>query len=139
MFLDKYRTLIREGENDGGTAPVVEPVVEPTDWRAEFSPELKEAPSIKDFENPEALAKSYVEQAAYLGNAIRPPGPEASEEDKRKFYTQIQEHAGDKLVPRPDPEDAETMAAYAKAMGRPDEATGYIPPELEEFNIEMFD
>ena len=115
------------------------PVVDQADWRSTFPDELKSAPSLRDFTDVEALAASYVEQSQFLGNAIRPPGPEASSEARQKFYAQIQEHAGDKLVPRPDPEDQETINAYAKAMGRPDDATGYTPPQIDNFDNNLFD
>ena len=109
------------------------------DWKADLSDELRAAPALANIADVGALAQNYLDQAVFLGNAIRPPGPEASDEDKAAFFAKVQEHAGSALVPRPDPEDAESREAFAKAMGRPDEASGYAAPEIENFNVELFD
>ena len=120
------------GEGEGGQAA-------PVDYRLGLSEELRSAPVLQDIGDVASLAQNYVDQSVFLGNAIRPPGPDASDEDKAAFFAKVQEHAGTALVPRPDPEDAESREAFAKAMGRPDEATGYAAPEIENFNAEMFD
>ena len=119
-------------EGEGGAAA-------PVDYRLELSEELRAAPALQDIGDVASLAKNYVDQAQFLGNAIRPPGPDASDEDKATFFAKVQEHAGTALVPRPDPEDAESREAFAKAMGRPDEAAGYAAPEIENFNTDLFD
>ena len=109
------------------------------DWRAGLSDELRAAPALADISNVGALAQNYIDQANYLGNAIRPPGPEASPEQKKEFYAKIREHAGDVLVPRPDPEDQESLTAFSKAMGLPDKPDGYTTPQIENFNPQSYD
>ena len=111
----------------------------PVDWRTNLPDELRAAPGLADVHSVEALAHQFIESQGYLGRSIRPPGPEASDEQKQAFYAKIQEHAGDYLVPRPDPEDKETMDAFAVAMGRPKEAASYTAPEVEGFDLAGFD
>ena len=119
---------LNTGEGEGnGTA----------DWRAGLGEELAANPALQDITDVQGLAQNFVDQSAYLGTAIRPPGPEASEADRQKFYSRIQE-AAPNLIPRPDPEDPEAMNALKDALGRPADAKGYTMPEIDGLDSERF-
>jgi hypothetical protein len=100
------------------------------------APELRDDPSLKDFNDLPALAKSYKEQKAFIGNSIRPPGPDASPEARKEFYEKLQKHAPD-LVPFRDG-DAEAEKVVWGRLGRPDkrEAYEFKVPDGVDINIE---
>tara|TARA_Y100000034_G_scaffold123003_1_gene169207 strand:- start:13954 stop:14970 length:1017 start_codon:yes stop_codon:yes gene_type:complete len=77
------------------------------------------------------LAKQFVDQKAYLGNAIRIPSEEASAEDRQAFYDKLTK-AAPNLMPTPDSSDADAMNALWTRLGRPDESTGYEGVEVPE-------
>ena len=79
------------------------------------------------------LIQQFMSQKQYLGNAIRPPGPDAPESDKAAFYAKLQT-AAPNLIPRPDKDDSEATTALAIAMGRPEKIEGYKMPELANAN-----
>jgi hypothetical protein len=54
-------------------------------WVDSLPEGIKNDPGIKDFKSPEDLAKSFINLQKMLGNSIRPPGPDATPEDKKKF------------------------------------------------------
>ena len=111
----------------------------PVDWRASLPDTLRAAPQLADVKDVNSLATQFVEQQQYLGTAIRTPGPEAAPEAWATYYAKVQEQSGGKLIARPDPEDVETMRAYASAMGVPAEAGAYTSPEIEGFDQAQFD
>lgn len=117
--------------------PETQPAAQPngqTDWREGLPEDLRAAPALQDIADIPALAKSFVETKAFAGNAIRPPGPEASEEQRADFYRKLQQHAPD-LIPKPNPDDPETLEAVARAMGKPAEATAYVAPQTAEGSL----
>lgn len=97
-------------------------------WKETLPPELKDAPSLKDVKDVSSLAKQYVDQQAYLGNAIRIPGPDAKEEDRKAFYDKLIEKVPG-VIPAPNPDDKEGTTALWKKLGRPDSKDGYTLPE----------
>ena len=122
--------------------PPVDPVAPspaPVDWRANLPDTLRAAPQLADVKDVNSLATQFVEQQQYLGTAIRTPGPEAAPEAWASYYAKVQEQSGGKLIARPNPEDVETMRAYASAMGVPAEAGAYTSPEIEGFDQAQFD
>jgi hypothetical protein len=100
------------------------------------TPELRDDPSLKDFNDLPALAKSYKEQKAFVGSSIRPPGPDASPEARKEFYEKLVKHAPD-LVPLREG-DAEAEKVVWGKLGRPAkrEEYEYKPPDGVDINIE---
>lgn len=62
----------------------------------------------------------------YKGSAIRVPGPEASEADRKEFTEKLKRHAPT-LVALPEKEE-EREAALLERLGIPKEAKEYAPP-----------
>lgn len=93
------------------------------------TPEIRDNPALKDFNDLPSLAKSYIEQKAFVGSSIRPPGPDATPEAKKDFYDKLQKHAPH-LVPLVEG-DAAAEAAVWEKLGRPKDETGYEfkPPD----------
>jgi chorismate mutase len=58
------------------------------DWMA---PDLREDPALRDFKDPNALAKAYKDTKALVGSSIRPPGPDAGPEAHAEFAKKLAE------------------------------------------------
>ena len=93
-----------------------------TDWRESLPETLRADPALKDIKDVGALAKSFVDTKAFVGQSIRPPGPDAGAEAKKDFYAKLQKHAPD-LVPLSD--DPEAQAALWGKLGRPSKPEEY--------------
>jgi hypothetical protein len=100
------------------------------------SPELRDDPSLKDYNDVTSLAKSHKDTKAFVGSSIRPPGPDASPEAKKEFYEKLQKHAPH-LVPMVDG-DAEAEKVVWGKLGRPSKREEYEfkAPEGADLNIE---
>lgn len=138
MLLKYYNEAGEGGEGlgqGGTTTTTTEPpasTTEPpasTDWRSSLPDDLKASESLKSVKDIASLAKQFVDQQSYLGNAIRVPSEHASEADKKAFYDKLVKHAPD-LIPRPNRDDPESMNAIFAALGRPDDKTLYEAPEV---------
>jgi hypothetical protein len=103
----------------------------------ELPDDVRDHPSLKDFNDLGALAKSHIETKAFVGNSIRPPGPDAGADAKKDFYDKLQKHAPH-LVPLPDEKDEAGQKALWSKLGVPDDAKGYEfqPPEGVELDVE---
>jgi hypothetical protein len=99
-------------------------------------PELRDDPSLKDFNDLPTLAKSYRETKAFVGSSIRPPGPDASPEAKKEFYEKLTKHAPDLVPLREGDVEAEKLV-WGK-LGRPAKRDEYAykPPDGVDINIE---
>lgn len=74
-----------------------------------------------------------MDQQHYLGNSIRVPGPDATDEDRAKFHEKLLNNAPD-LMLKPNAEDEQAMETLFQQMGRPEKASEYeveIPEGLE--------
>jgi len=78
------------------------------------------------------LVKNWQDAQSHIGNSIRVPSDDAGEEDRRKFYEKLQKHAPN-LIPAPDPDKPETLEQVLKALGKPDDKSGYELPENADF------
>lgn len=98
-------------------------------------PELRDDPSLKDFNDVQSLAKSHRETKAFVGSSIRPPGPDATAEVKKEFYDKMQKHAPN-LVPL-DEKDENAMNIVWGRLGRPTkpEEYDYKPPDGVDINL----
>lgn len=135
MLLKYYNEAGADGAGGGGqgggeTATETTTTTETaTDWRASLPDDLKASESLKSVKDIASLAKQFVDQQSYLGNAIRVPSEHASEADKKAFYDKLVKHAPD-LIPRPNRDDPESMNAVLAALGRPDDKSLYEAPEV---------
>lgn len=99
-------------------------------------PELRDDPSLKDFNDVATLAKSHRETKAFVGSSIRPPGPDATPEARKEFYDKLTKHAPDLVPLREGDADAENLV-WGK-LGRPAKREEYAfkPPDGVDINIE---
>ncbi len=97
-------------------------------WRDSLPDDLKESSALKDVVDVDSLAKQFVDQGKFLGNAIRLPGEDATDEVRQEFRQRLlDKNVG--LMETPNTEDAEAMDVFYKSLGKPDEASGYTRPE----------
>lgn len=115
-------------------------------WLDNISDEYKTQSNIADFKDVNDLAKSYLNIQKMVGNSVRIPSADSSEEMKKEFYSKIKDLDG---VVIKDSEDF-----YTK-LGRPESAEKYnlvneelnqvisqdpnISSEIEAFKSEAFE
>lgn len=99
------------------------------------TPELRDDPAIKDFNDLPSLIKSYKETKSFVGSSLRPPGPDASPEAKKDFYEKLVKHAPD-LVPIKDG-DAEAEKLVWSRLGRPGKREEYVAAVPQGVNVDL--
>jgi len=100
------------------------------EWRSGLPEELKTAPALQDIKDVVSLAKSYLETKAFVGSSIRPPGPDASEQQRIDFINKLRDKVPEVLFLPEGEGDAVKVAqetAWTK-LGRPKEAKDYLLP-----------
>ena len=113
-------------------APETTPNPETTDlgWRAALPEELRELPFIAKAPNIEKVVHDLKDAAQHMGNSLRIPSENASDEDKQRFTQRILEKMPNlTLVPSED--DDESYAKVLQALGAPDDPKLYKVPEIE--------
>lgn len=106
--------------------------------------DLKEDPSLKDFKDLGALAKSYVHLKHRLGASVTIPAVDASEDEKRLFRDKVKDFPGLMSEPKTD----EEVEVFLQKLGKPKDATEYkyeLPSEdaiskeaMQEINAKAF-
>ena len=105
-------------------------------WKDDLNEDIKSAPAFKDIgDDINDLAKNYLDAQSHLGNAIRIPSSEASEDDVTAFHTKLKEKVPG-LIRTPSAEDEGSIDAFLTALGKPDKADGYKLPEIEGVDID---
>ena len=84
--------------------------------------------SLKEINDVAALAKSYVETKAMVGNSIRIPGPDAGDE-ARNDYIQKLINNDPELMMKPDFSNKEQSQEFFRTIGLPAEFSKYENPE----------
>jgi hypothetical protein len=64
-----------------------------------------------------------------VGNSLRIPTDDAGEDAVQAFRQKILEHQNLGLMQRPDPEDVEALKDVYRALGMPEDTSGYQAPE----------
>lgn len=96
---------------------------------------LMNDPSLATFDTVEKLAQNYLETKAYAGNALRPPGDGASEQERQDFYAKVQKHAPH-LVPLKDGDAVAEKILWSK-LGRPEKPEEYVAAVPEGLDISV--
>jgi len=140
MFLKKHVFMEEagaEGIPAGGALPQLSPSgegapplsVAPDDWRSTLPPDLQASPSLKDIPDVVTLAKNYEHTKTLVGNSIRLPSAEAGQADIEAVTQKLLENGNLPLMRKPDFENPESLAEIHKALGRPEDVSGYQAPE----------
>lgn len=139
MFRNRY-ALMEEAEAAAAAPTTPEPTESPepapTDWRSMLPQEFQGSPTIKDVPDLATLVKNYEHTKAMVGNSVRLPTDEASAEDISAIQQKILEKAHLGLMKKPDLENPESVAEVYRALGRPEDVSGYTVPE--DVNGELF-
>ncbi len=106
-------------------------------WKEGLSEEYAASPAFKDIgDDINDLAKNFLDAQAYLGNAVRIPGEDASEEAVTEFHDKLRLKVPG-LMFTPDLEDQDTVNGFLSKLGRPDKVDGYEMPAVD--GIELGD
>lgn len=88
----------------------------------------RDHPSLKDFDNVGALAKSYVETKAMIGNSMRIPSEDAGPEAYSEFINSLVTKVPTVMV-KPDFTEPKQSDEFYATMGVPDDMAKYENPE----------
>lgn len=126
----KYRNISRrfyeeaggEGAAGGGGG---------ANWRDSLPDDLKANPSLANFEDIGAMAKSFVDLKTYQGNSISIPGEDAGDEARQQFTKKLMEKAPNVML-KPDFDSPEQSVEFYRTMGMPEKSDGYGTPEIKD-------
>lgn len=100
------------------------------DWRSTLPEGFGEASFIKGADSPEAALTAINNAASHMGNSIRIPGEDASEDARNDFYGKILEKAPN-LMPKPSEDNMDAFYASIGRPGKPDEYNFEAPEGRE--------
>lgn len=103
------------------------------EWFESLPDDLKSAPFFKPLDDGsvrelDSVITDLKGAATHMGNSIRIPGPDASDDDIKAFANKAMEKIPG-LMLTPDLEDEESVNAIYNKLGRPAEAKDYTLPE----------
>ena len=113
--------------DDGNSPSAAE--ADPT-WRDSLPESVREWKEVTDAKTADDFYTQMGEIRSHVGNSIRIPGEDASDEDRAAFNQRlVDKKIG--VMPIPDPDNDESMNTLYQQMGRPGEAGQYKMPEIE--------
>jgi hypothetical protein len=112
---------VKPGSNADGNSPAPGA---PEEWLKTLPEDLRVDPSLKDFKDTASLAKAFRDTKALVGTSIRPPGPEASPEQKKEFVDKIMKADPNLIYMAPDAPKEAVDALWTK-LGRPGKPEDY--------------
>lgn len=136
MFRQKYRLQQEAAEamEAGGTvsdlAAEDDAAAKVEAWKEGLPEAVRGWDEVKNSDTPEKFWDQMTNMRGLLGQSIRIPSEDASNEAKQEFYDKLTSKVPD-LMPRPKEDDTDAMNALWKSLGRPDTADAYSVPELE--------
>lgn len=84
----------------------------------------EDMPFARDAKDINEFVQRVQDAAAWMGNSVRVPGPDASDADRAAFRAKMLEKDSG-IMPKPDASNPESYAEVFKALGRPAEPDGY--------------
>lgn len=102
------------------------------EWLEQLPEPMRELPFIGKSQSMEEAINHIKDAADTMGNSLRIPGPNAGDEDKKRFQERVLEKFPD-LMPVPSDSDDEAYAKVLERLGAPGEHTAYKLPEIEGF------
>ncbi len=98
-------------------------------WKGALPDDIQTWNEVKEAKSPDAFWDQMKNMRSFIGQSIRVPTNDASKEDRAAFNSKLMEKVPD-LMPKPNADDPEQMAAFYSANGRPDEAAKYNAPDI---------
>jgi hypothetical protein len=97
-------------------------------WKDSLPEQIREAPYFKNAESVDQVLADLSNAAAWQGNSIRIPGPDAGPDDIKAFQQKaIEKLPG--LMPTPNAEDPDAVTAILGKLGAPESPDGYRAPD----------
>lgn len=130
MIRNWTRKFYEENPGEGGSADpgTGDPGTGDDSWLSGLPAEMQANATLQDIKSVESLAKQLIDTKAMVGSSVRVPSADASPEDMAAFRNSlVEKNIG--LMAVPDTDNAELMAEVHKAMGLPEDASGYTQPE----------
>lgn len=100
-------------------------------WHESLPEPLRNAPFLGKAENVDDAVAKLAHAAQLVGTSIRIPGENASDDDRAAFYQKLSEVPGVARLPVPD--DIEGLNSLLAKLGKPEEPSKYVTPEVENF------
>lgn len=100
----------------------------PDEFLETLPEEYRDNETLKRFNDPADLAKSYVELRGLQGNSIRIPGKDAPEKDRKEFLESLINRVPEVMF-KPNFEDPEQGPEFWRTLGSPEDTDGYENPE----------
>ncbi len=105
-------------------------------WKTDLNDDISGSPAFKDIgDDINDLAKNYLDAQSRIGNSIRIPGEDATDDDRSTFRARLQEKVPG-LIPTPDIEDTESIKILRESLGTPTESDGYEMPAIDGITID---
>ena len=134
MKIKNYQTFSPDdGANPSvpnAAPPAADPPISPPSneaWSAALPDNIKAWQEVQTSKDADSFWGQMTDMKGRLGNSIRIPGDEASQEDRNKFHGKLLERVPG-IMPAPDYDNPDQLEAYYKAVGRPEDGAGYTPP-----------
>ncbi len=97
-------------------------------WMEDLSDELKASSTLESYDSAEAAFQGLIDTKAMMGNSLRIPSENASDDDMTAFVDKLMNRVPNVML-KPDMNDSEQSAAFYKTLGVPEEADKYTNPE----------
>jgi len=98
------------------------------DWMSELNDELKSSGVLDQYESQEAALQGLIDTKSMLGNSIRIPGEDASDDLKNEFANTLMSKVPGVML-KPDMNNEEQSANFYKTLGVPPTADKYKMPD----------
>lgn len=146
ILFRRHALLAPEGTPGAGGPPPPPPAGEghtpapgaPEEWLKTLPEDLRVDPALKDFKDTASLAKAFRDTKALVGNSIRPPGPEASPEQRKEYVEKVLKSDPNLLYMAPDAPKAAVDALWTKLgrPGKPEDYKGEVPAEVRALAVQ---
>ena len=117
-----------------GEATQEESTVVSSNWRDTIPDNVKEWDEFKNSDSADKFFDQMSNMRSMIGNSIRVPSEEASDEARSDFYEKVMRKAPD-LMRRPDIDNDEVMTDVWGSLGKPETPAKYDLPEFEDYQI----
>lgn len=101
------------------------------DWKNNLPKEVQQWQEVQQSDSPEKFFDQMANMRKRMGQSIRVPGQDAGEEQLNEFYENLQKRVPG-LMRTPNPEDPESMEQVMRALGKPEDESGYALEDATE-------